>query len=285
MHKLEPLLRLPLALGLAHLLGRIPLPGSAPRREWVQAFAHPERDKRVAVGMVVLVALAAGHVAGLDRPAHPARRLRRDPAVLARHRRLARRTQQRRRPRAGGARRAVRHPGVGHQPRRTAAGARRQPVGCARLDSADPAGDHPRTRFGAAAVRRRAAVRRSGGYACPARYFVCRGAQRPRPRDVAVGATAAGAPGHRGIARARRRWRSSASPSAPARWPVSSPTAGCGRAIPAVEIYRVDGVAGGCIRTWPTPTRWRASTADPRRCCGSTSAAGCSASRRWGRCC
>ncbi len=59
MHKLEPLLRLPLALGLAHLLGRIPLPGSAPRREWVTAFAHPERDKRVAVGVVVLVALAA----------------------------------------------------------------------------------------------------------------------------------------------------------------------------------------------------------------------------------
>ncbi len=59
MHKLEPLLRLPMALGLAHLLGRIPLPGSAPRHEWVQAFAHPERDKRVAVGMVVLVALAA----------------------------------------------------------------------------------------------------------------------------------------------------------------------------------------------------------------------------------
>jgi len=58
-HKLEPLLRLPLALGLAHLLGRIPLPGSAPRREWIQAFAHPERDKRVAVGLVVLVALAA----------------------------------------------------------------------------------------------------------------------------------------------------------------------------------------------------------------------------------
>jgi arabinofuranan 3-O-arabinosyltransferase len=59
MHKLEPLLRLPLALGLAHLLGRIPLPGSAPRREWTHAFAHPENDKRVAVGVVVLVALAA----------------------------------------------------------------------------------------------------------------------------------------------------------------------------------------------------------------------------------
>ena len=30
-HKLEPLIRLPLILGLAHLLGRIPLPGSVPR--------------------------------------------------------------------------------------------------------------------------------------------------------------------------------------------------------------------------------------------------------------
>ena len=59
MHKLEPLLRLPLALGLAHLLGRIPLPGSAPRSQWTTALAHPERDKRVAVGVVVLVALAA----------------------------------------------------------------------------------------------------------------------------------------------------------------------------------------------------------------------------------
>jgi arabinofuranan 3-O-arabinosyltransferase len=60
LHKLEPLIRLPLVLGLAHLLGRIPLPGSVPRREWVSAFAHPERDKRVAVGIVVLIALAAG---------------------------------------------------------------------------------------------------------------------------------------------------------------------------------------------------------------------------------
>jgi arabinofuranan 3-O-arabinosyltransferase len=59
-HKLEPLIRLPLVLGLAHLLGRIPLPGSVPRREWVHAFAHPENDKRVAVGIVVLFALAAG---------------------------------------------------------------------------------------------------------------------------------------------------------------------------------------------------------------------------------
>ncbi|MET0473774.1 MAG: alpha-(1-_3)-arabinofuranosyltransferase [Mycobacterium sp.] len=56
-HKLEPLIRLPLVLGLAHLLGRVPLPGSAPRRQLLQAYAHPERDKRVAVGAVALVAL------------------------------------------------------------------------------------------------------------------------------------------------------------------------------------------------------------------------------------
>ncbi|HZQ31188.1 MAG TPA: alpha-(1-_3)-arabinofuranosyltransferase, partial [Mycobacterium sp.] len=57
-HKLEPLIRLPLVLGLAHLLGRVSLPGTAPRRVWVHAFAHPERDKRVAVAIVVLAALA-----------------------------------------------------------------------------------------------------------------------------------------------------------------------------------------------------------------------------------
>ena len=58
-YKLEPVVRLPLVLGLAHLLGKLPLPGSAPRRIWVHALAHPEHDKRVAVGIVVLVALVA----------------------------------------------------------------------------------------------------------------------------------------------------------------------------------------------------------------------------------
>jgi arabinofuranan 3-O-arabinosyltransferase len=56
-HKLEPVLRLPIALGLAHLLGRVPLPGSVPRPAWLRAFAHPEQDKRVAVGIVALTAL------------------------------------------------------------------------------------------------------------------------------------------------------------------------------------------------------------------------------------
>jgi arabinofuranan 3-O-arabinosyltransferase len=60
LQKLDPVLRLPLALGVTHLLGRVPLPGSVPRPVWLQALAHPERDRRVAVGLVVLVALAAG---------------------------------------------------------------------------------------------------------------------------------------------------------------------------------------------------------------------------------
>ncbi len=60
LHKLDPVIRLPLALGVTHLMGRVPLPGSVPRPVWLAAFTHPERDKRVAVGIVVLAALAAG---------------------------------------------------------------------------------------------------------------------------------------------------------------------------------------------------------------------------------
>ena len=158
MHKLEPLLRLPLALGLAHLLGRIPLPGSAPRREWVNAFAHPEHDKRVAVGVVVLVALAAGtSLAWTGRLTPPGAfdaipQYWHDTADwLDEHNDGG--------PRAVGARRAVRHPGVGHQPRRTPSGAGQQSVGCARLDSADPSCNHPCSRLRAAAVRCGAALR------------------------------------------------------------------------------------------------------------------------------
>lgn len=57
-HKLEPLIRLPLVLGLAQLLARVPLPGSVPVRKWSTAFAHPHRDRRVAVAMLVLAAIA-----------------------------------------------------------------------------------------------------------------------------------------------------------------------------------------------------------------------------------
>lgn len=56
-HKLESVIRIPLALGLAALLGRIPLPGSAPASVWRRAFTHPEHHRTAAVGLVVLTAL------------------------------------------------------------------------------------------------------------------------------------------------------------------------------------------------------------------------------------
>ncbi len=60
-HKLDSVVRIPVVLGLAQLLGRVPLPGGgpdgAPRADWLRAFAHPERDKRVAVAIVVFTAL------------------------------------------------------------------------------------------------------------------------------------------------------------------------------------------------------------------------------------
>ncbi|WP_433209392.1 alpha-(1-_3)-arabinofuranosyltransferase domain-containing protein [Nocardia sp. CA-107356] len=57
-HKLEPLIRIPLVLGLAHLLTKVPLPASVPMPVWRSAFAHPERDRSVAVAALILTALA-----------------------------------------------------------------------------------------------------------------------------------------------------------------------------------------------------------------------------------
>ncbi|MFI9405320.1 alpha-(1-_3)-arabinofuranosyltransferase [Nocardia sp. NPDC052316] len=56
-HKLEPLIRIPLVLGLAQLLARVPLPASVPMPVWRSAFAHPERDRTVAVAALILTAL------------------------------------------------------------------------------------------------------------------------------------------------------------------------------------------------------------------------------------
>ncbi len=57
-HKLEPLIRIPLVLGLAHLIARVPLPASVPMPVWRSAFAHPERDRKVAATALILTALA-----------------------------------------------------------------------------------------------------------------------------------------------------------------------------------------------------------------------------------
>ncbi|OCB33127.1 hypothetical protein A5675_22805 [Mycobacterium malmoense] len=56
-HKLGSVIRIPIVLGLAQVLGRIPLPGSVPGAVWRRAFARPERDRRVAVAIVILTAL------------------------------------------------------------------------------------------------------------------------------------------------------------------------------------------------------------------------------------
>nr|WP_237421832.1 DUF3367 domain-containing protein [Gordonia sp. SID5947] len=55
-HKFEPFIRIPLVLGTAHLLARVPLPGTVSLREMAAAFAHPQRSRPVAAAIVVVVA-------------------------------------------------------------------------------------------------------------------------------------------------------------------------------------------------------------------------------------
>ena len=243
MHKLEPLIRLPMALGLAHLLGRIPLPGSAPRREWVQAFAHPERDKRVAVGIVVLVALAAGtSLAWTGRLTPPGAfdaipQYWHDTADwLDEHNTGA----------AGrvlvapGAPFATQVWGTSHdEPLQVLGGS---PWGVRDSIPLTP----PETIRALDSVQRLfAAGRPSAGLADTlARqgisYVVVRNDLDPETsrsaRPLLVHRAIEGSPGLSKVAQFGE-------PVGPGTLAVSSPTAGCGRSYPAVEIYRVDGVA------------------------------------------
>ncbi|GIZ96843.1 hypothetical protein TTY48_14550 [Tsukamurella sp. TY48] len=61
-YKLEPFLRLPLVMGIAHLLARAPLPGTVGLRRVRAALAHPEHDRLAAgaLAVVVVLALAGG---------------------------------------------------------------------------------------------------------------------------------------------------------------------------------------------------------------------------------
>ena len=243
MHKLEPLLRLPLVLGLAHLLGRIPLPGSAPRREWMQAFAHPERDKRVAVGVVVLVALAAAtSLAWTGRLTPPGAydaipQYWHDTAHwLDEHNNTGGRVLV-----APGAPFATQVWGTSHDEPLQVLGS--SPWGVRDSIPLTP----PETIRALDSVQRLFAAGRpsagSGGYACPARYFVRGGAQRPRPRDVAVCATPAGAPGHRGFA-GPVEVAQFGEPVGPGTLAGFITDSGLRPRFPAVEIYKVDGSPG-----------------------------------------
>ncbi|WP_372459572.1 DUF3367 domain-containing protein [Dietzia aurantiaca] len=55
-HKFEPLLRLPIVLGVAHLLAHLLARVGGDRRQVADTLAHPERDRSVALAMVVVLA-------------------------------------------------------------------------------------------------------------------------------------------------------------------------------------------------------------------------------------
>ncbi|NNG97389.1 DUF3367 domain-containing protein [Gordonia araii NBRC 100433] len=57
LHKFDPFLRIPLVLGIAHLIARVPLPPTVRVREALAGFAHPQRSRPVAATIVLLVAL------------------------------------------------------------------------------------------------------------------------------------------------------------------------------------------------------------------------------------
>ncbi|MGZ8177429.1 alpha-(1-_3)-arabinofuranosyltransferase domain-containing protein [Williamsia sp. SKLECPSW1] len=63
-HKLDPMIRLPIVLGIAHLLARMPLPGTVDRRVALTSFLHPERSRTVSATIVVLLMIGgAGSLA------------------------------------------------------------------------------------------------------------------------------------------------------------------------------------------------------------------------------
>ncbi|MBJ7288351.1 MAG: DUF3367 domain-containing protein [Williamsia sp.] len=56
-HKFDPMIRIPLVLGIAHLLARIPLPGTVSWPQAGRAAAHPERSPALAATIALLVAV------------------------------------------------------------------------------------------------------------------------------------------------------------------------------------------------------------------------------------
>ncbi len=236
-HKLESVIRIPLVLGVTQLLGRIPLPGwgpgSAPVSAWLSAFAHPERDKRVAVGVVVLTGLAVstslawtgrlappGTFAAIPQYWHEA------ADWLSEHDSGT--------PMAGrvlvvpGAPFATQMWGTSHDEPLQVLGS--APWGVRDSIPLTPTANHQGAGRGATPVRRRAPICRTCRYPCPPRHFLSGVAQRSGSRLVALGAPDPGAPHHRGVAGAAGGSRSSVRRWARAPWPASSPIAVCARA-------------------------------------------------------
>ena len=194
-HKLGSVIRIPLVLGFAELLGRVPL----------RQFAHPERDKRVAVGIVALTALLVStSLAWTGRLTPPGtfdaipRYWHEAADWLNEHNSGT--------PTPGrvlvvpGAPFATQVWGTSHdEPLQVLGG---NPWGVRDSIPLTPPQTNPGPGFGATPVRGRAPFGRPGRYANPPRHFVCGAAQRPGPRHIAVGAPDPGAPHDRGVSRA-----------------------------------------------------------------------------------
>ena len=212
-HKFDPVLRLPLVLGLAPRArcGASGLPlGPRAVVEWRSRL---EDGQRVAsVGLVVLASVAVGR-RGQPRAGGPALP---DAGLPGRARLLAAGgvvagPAGNRRPRDGAARAGIqlRDLPVGHAGGRAAAVLRRVGLGGAQRRAARAAGQHPDARRGGAAARHRSAVRWARSVPRPGRHRPAGGAQRPAP-DRRRTPPGPGAPGARGLAghRAGRRLRS-----------------------------------------------------------------------------
>ena len=173
-----------------------PVAGQRPRPVWVRAFAHPEDDKRVAVGIVVMTALAvatslAWTARSLPACSAPSPDYWHQAADWLTEHNTGKPVQAG----VGGAgRRSPPRCGVTATMNHCRSSAK--PLGSEGFHTADPAADDPRAGFGAAPAAR-PAVARPGRHPCPPRHLVCGGAQRPRSGHIPLRAAVAGAPGGR----------------------------------------------------------------------------------------
>ena len=290
-HKLESLIRIPVVLGLAQLLGRVPLPGSAPKSV-VGETRLPIRsaDNRVAVGVVALTALmAATSLAWTGRITPPGtftaipRYWHETADWLSAHNTGT--------PTPGrvlvipGAPFATQLWGTSHDEPLQVLGD--GPWGVRDSIPLTP----PQTIRALDAVQRLiAAGTPSAGLADTLAgqgisYLVLRNDLDPdtsrSARPIVV---------HRAITRLTGgcgRSPSSARRSGPTRWRGSCPTAACARGIPRSRSTESQQKtrSPAVLPTLPTSTRCPASMVARRRCCASTSVDGRPGSRRWVRRC
>ena len=231
-HKLGSVIRIPVVLGIAQVLGRVPLPGCVPTSVWLRAFAHPERDKRVAVAVVVLTALMVSTSLAWTGRLTPPGTFSAIPRYWHEAADWLDRTQHGDTGSPAGCWWSRRR----RSPRRCGAPATTSRCRCSVSspwgvrDSIPVPRRKPSGRWiRCNACSRPGALRWPGRYPCPPRHFLRGGAQRPGSRYVGARRAPSWCTAPSTDPRACRRWRSSAHRSGPARWRASSPTADCDR--------------------------------------------------------